>query len=185
MPLLPAERAFGWIGRPRVMTSAVVAMEGLQEVEKEKKGKVKIRTLSDLSGLALKWDDASVVRGRMRKGLNLVVHYDSKTKTETNWAVANTLKNVKVNAASLRPVCQLICAHRMIPEKDSLAGEVTRLYAMNSQPINPQIASSQAWSLRYLIGVLRGTMRSDKHGKTKKILPKDIGFEKPAFFPCT
>ena len=148
-------------------------MEGLENAKKENKG----HTISDLSGLALKWDDSSMVRQRLRSGFNLVIHYDSKTKTETNCDVDRNLKNVKANYAPLMFVCQLIGKYRMIPNIDQLAEEVRKVYALNDKPITHPKSMSQAWSLRHLIGVLRGTVRTDKVDKTKKVWPKDRGFK--------
>lgn len=152
--------------------------EGLVQLEKEKKGKQSVRTMTDLSGLALKWDDCSVIRQRMRKKLNLVVHYDSKLKKETNFEVARSVKNVKANKAALVPLCQLIRHHQMIPNIDSLGDEVRKLFAMNNEPIHVNLAMTQAWNLRHLIAILRGTVRTDKFDKSKKIFPKDFGSEK-------
>ena len=63
----------------------------------------------------------------------------------------------------------------MVPNIDKLAGEVAKVYVMNNQSITSKLAMSQAWSLRYLIGVIRNSIRTDKKDKTKKILPKDPG----------
>ena len=159
----------------RLSYRSFAAMEGLENpldgVKKEKG----FRTLSDLAGLALKWDDSSVVRQRMRDHLNLVVHYDTKTKKETNFDVERTLRNAKANSAPLTPLCHLIRSTRMVPNIDKLAGEVAKVYVMNNQSITSKLAMSQAWSLRYLIGVIRNSIRTDKKDKTKKILPKDPG----------
>lgn len=151
--------------------------EGLVELQKERRGKVSVRTMADLSGLALKWDDCSVIRQRMRKQLNLVIHYDSKLKKETNFEVARSVRNVKANHAALNPLCHLIRSHRMVPNIDSLANEVRKLFDMNNQPIQASLATSQAWNLRHLIAILRGTIRTDKFDKSKKIFPKDSGSE--------
>ena len=66
-----------------------------------------------------------------------------------------TLRNAKANSAPLTPVCDLIRSTRKIPNIDKLAGEVEKVYLMNNQPITSKLAMSQAWSLRYLIGVIR------------------------------
>ena len=150
-------------------------MDGLEEVKKDyTKGKSK--TTANISGLALKWDDSSVIRQRMREGFNLCIHYDSKVKKETNFEVARNVKNLKANQQVMVPVLHIIRSTGCIINIDRLAMEVTKLYKLNDKTINTKTQYDQAWSIRHLVGVLRRTIRNDKHDKSKKILPKDFGY---------
>ena len=153
-------------------------MEESLEAAKKDYSKGTSKTIFDISGLALKWDDSSVICQRMRNDFNLCVHYDSKTKKETNFAVARNVKNLKANQAVMVPVLHIIRSSGCIINIDRLAMEVTKVYKLNDKAIITKTAMDQAWSIRHLVGVLRRTIRTDKHDKSKKILPKDFGFKK-------
>ena len=111
----------------------------------------------------------------MRNGLNLCIHYDSKIKKETNFEVARNVRNLKANQQVMVPVLHIIRSTGCIINIDRLAIEVKKVYNLNDKAINTKTTSDQAWSIRHLVGVLRRTIRTDKHDKSKKILPKDFG----------
>ena len=83
------------------------AMEGLENpldgVKKEKR----VRTISDLSGLALKWDDSSVVRQRMRDHLNLVVHYDTENQERNKFWRGKDIEECQGKLSSADPFVPL------------------------------------------------------------------------------
>ena len=132
----------------------VVPKEVVEETRDEKAGI-----------LALQWDNMDFVRQRLRGGWNLVVHYDSKLKKHTNFAVAKTVANVKANFHVLRPVCQWIGRTKQLPEKDGLEISVKQVLTLyRTEQVGTKFVSDQAWAIRYLITVLKQTVRPAKPG---------------------
>lgn len=139
------------------------------------------KAVSDkLSGLALTWDDTSFIRQRLRDGNNLLQNYDPKLKIATNHHVEKNIKNVRINAAVLAPVCRMAREHGgLLPNIDKLAVEVKGVYRLNKVIVSTSMAFDQGWSIRHLISVLKGSVKARRVGKktgsTEKIWswPKD------------
>lgn len=124
-------------------------------------------------GLALKWDNNLVIRQRMREGFNLLVNFDAKLKVVTNSIVEKTQANVRVNSVVLQPVCQLIYATGLLNIED-LEHEVKQLYSMNTVLVSPKTIIEQAWAIRYLVQVLKGSVKAFKDDKERiRRCPKD------------
>lgn len=129
-------------------------------------------------GLALKWDNNEIIRQRMRQGFNLLVHHDDKLKKFTNAKVEKTMKNVKANTHVISPVCRMMNASGLTNIYD-LEHEVKQIFAMCNIVVAKATIISQAWSVRYLIQVLKSSLKADKKDKTKiKRCPKDSWLEK-------
>eukprot|EP00435_Cladocopium_sp_Y103_P062542 s380_g24.t1 len=125
MPLLPQSSVFGWKGAFGGLLPRLAMDESLEEAKKDY-GKGTSKTIFDISGLALKWDDSSVVRQRMRNHLNLCIHYDSKTKKETNFEVAKNVKNLKANQAVMDPkLLEMLQDFGVIEKKEGLSQGMT------------------------------------------------------------
>lgn len=138
------------------------------------------KAVSDqLSGLALTWDDTSLIRQRLRDGNNLLQNYDPKLKIATNNHVERTIKNVRINAAILAPVCRMAREHGgLLPNIDKLAVEVKSAYRLNKIVVSTSMAFDQGWSIRHLISVLKCSVKArrvSKSGSAEKIWswPKD------------
>ena len=124
-------------------------------------------------GLALKWDNNPEIRQRLRSGKNLLVHFDAKMNIITNTTVEKTMANVKVNSMVLEPVCRMI-RENGLTVIDDLEHEVKQIFSMYNMLVAPKTVISQAWSVRYLIQVLKGSVKSEKGNKEKiKRCPKD------------
>ena len=124
-------------------------------------------------GLAIIWDNMPEVRQRLRKGQNLLVNFDAKLNQTTNTTVEKNIGNVRVNAFVLTPVCQMMHV-KGLTNIDDLENEVKQLYTMCGQLVNSKTIIAQAWAIRYLIGVVKGSIKAEKGDKTKiKRCPKD------------
>ena len=128
-------------------------------------------------GLALTWDNMPAIRQRMRTGYNLVIHYDAKLKKATNFEVEKNIMNVKANFHVLHPVCRLY-ANGLV-NIDDLESEVKQIYSIYTALISSKHhISKQAWAIRYLIQVLKGTVKSAKNDPTRlKRYPKDSSYQ--------
>lgn len=129
------------------------------------------------AGLALKWDNNASVRHRLREGWNLVVHYDTKVKKQTNFKVEHTIANVKANFFVLEEVCHLINHHGRFPDIESLEHEVRQVLSLYNAKVTSSTITSQSWAIRHLLTVLRGTVRPPKQGRPSGYsrCPKDHG----------
>ena len=135
-----------------------------------KQGKAMVGEYS-LVGLALKWDNDSEIRQRMRDGFNFLCHFDPKLKKLTNHKPEKNVKDAQANARVLLPVCNLIRTHKLLPEVERLADEVRTIHSIFHMPISTADARKCAWSIRHFISVIKSTIRTDKNGK--KRWPKD------------
>lgn len=127
-------------------------------------------------GLALTWDNMPAIRQRMRAGFNLVIHYDGKLKKATNFEVEKNIMNVKANFHVLHPVCRLFA--KGLVNIDDLESEVKQIYSIYTALISPKShISKQAWAIRYLIQVLKGTVKCAKNDPTRlKRYPQDSNY---------
>lgn len=144
----------------------------------EDKGKKKSVAL----GLALKWDNDPEVRHRLREGWNLLTHYDAKLKRPTNTFVERSIFNVKHNACVLLHVCRLLSTAQpaygevSVLNIENLEDEVKQVFSLHNRPVSEHTIGQQAWTIRHLISVLKGTVRADKdHPTCLKRCPKDLG----------
>ena len=142
----------------------------MDEITKDKKGVSLVG--GSIDGLSLTWDNIAVVRQRMRDGYNLLIHFDPRLKQVSNHAVERSIRDVKVNSETLKPVCALVRIHHRLPGVDQLQYQVKLLYSMNNRPISLDLAHSQAWAIRHLLGVLKSAVRHNKKTGEKKF-PKD------------
>ena len=138
----------------------------------------------DWSGLALLWDNLSLVRQRFRDGHNLVLHYDSKLKRLTDHAVEKTTQNVKMNSVVLTPVCNLTRRSGSLPNIEKLVQEVKFVFRLNQVIIDTPTAYNQGWAIRRLMQVLKGSVKTRfvrKHGSAEKertyTWPKDQSYK--------
>ena len=113
-------------------------------------------------GLSLLWDNTPEIRQRLRDGKNLLVHYDTKLKKETNFAVEKTTPNVKANCAVLRPVCNLINMNGRVPDIEVLEHQVQKVFSLYNLNIDYKTIQDQAWAIRHLISTLKGNVRPPK-----------------------
>jgi hypothetical protein len=124
-------------------------------------------------GLALIWDNIPEVRQRLRTGHNLLVNFDAKLNQSTNTTVERTMGNVKVNSFVLSPVCQMMHV-KGLTNIDDLESEVKQMFSMCGMLANTKTIIAQAWAIRYLIGVVKGSIKAEKGDKKKvKRCPKD------------
>lgn len=126
-------------------------------------------------GLALMWDNTPDIRHRLRGGGNLLVHYDTKLKKECNFAVEKTTANVKANKYVLKPVCKLIRENGKCPDIEVLERQVRQVFSLYTVNTVSKVVQDQAWAIRHLIAVLKGTVRPPKTGASSQYgrCPKD------------
>ena len=128
-------------------------------------------------GLAVKWDNLADIRQRMRAGMNLLVQYDRKLKrnVDSPGSIEKTVANAKVNHSVLRPVARLMASQRVL-HIELLEAEVGQIFSIYNKMVSPKTLSDQAWGIRHLIQVVKGTVKIDKEDPTRlKRCPKDPG----------
>lgn len=125
------------------------------------------------AGLAIKWDNIPEIRHRMREGYNLLVHYDAKMKKCMNCDVERTIQNVKANIHVLGPVCKMISTDGLLIIED-LEYDVKQMFSLYNVLASEKTISKQAWAIRYLIQVLKHSVKGDKGDPSRvKRCPKD------------
>lgn len=157
-----------------------VAMATPAEVEAPVGGAMKARDVPKVEdkvgcgrGLSLKWDNIPTIRQRMRSGFNLLVHFDAKLKKTTNEDVEKSSHDLRANTSVLEPVCKLISTLGL-PGIEDLEYEVKQLFSMYSVLASEKTISKQAWAIRGLIQVLKGSVRAHADEPTRiKRCPKD------------
>lgn len=119
--------------------------------------------------------DNPTLRQRLRGGFNLLIHYDSKLKKQTNFAVQKTMTNVKANVEALAPVCRLIYLKGRFPDIESLEHQVQQVFSFYNVNVHPKTIGDQAWAIRHLITVLKQSVRPPKPGSSSGFerCPKD------------
>ena len=136
------------------------------------------------AGLSLKWDNISSIRQRMRTGFNLVIHYDAKMKRQTNGEVEATVLNVKHNVDLLRPYCKMCGSQGFVSIRD-LEKEVRQLFNISNVLVAEKLVAKQAWAIRRLVQVLKGTVKAEKEDTSQiKRVPKDPQSKRVRFNPC-
>ena len=153
-------------------------MSEIRDLPQEKPSK---HILSDhVRRLAIAWDDAPAVRQRMRDGYNLCCHYDPKLQKLTNTAVGKNMRNIKENAPMLMVVCQWVRQEGHFPPIGPLAEQVRKLYSIYNRSITNAQSNDQAWYIRYLLNLLKSTVRNDRKGV--KTWPKDLDLRRDRIF---
>ncbi len=117
-----------------------------------------------LAGLFEAWDSVPSLRERCRSYGCLVLEFPSPGEKEQKpaGAIAKTISNAKYNYHALAPLLQSMkdCRYA-VPCIETLGGELTKL--MRAHGFNPDCKeiSDQAWSIRYLYGVVKGLQYKD------------------------
>lgn len=124
-------------------------------------------------GLSLKWDNIPTIRQRMRAGFNLLVHFDAKLKKTSNEDVEKSTHDLRANMCVLEPVCKMVSTSGL-PGIEDLEYEVKQLFTMYTVLASEKTISKQAWAIRHLIQVLKGSVRAhaDEPARIKRC-PKD------------
>lgn len=128
----------------------------------EKSGKTVI--FNGLAGLFEAWDGVPSLRERCRTCGALLIECPAPGGKETKpgGALAKTVTNVKYNYHALAPVMQKMKAVRFaVPCLETLTSELVKLMKAHGYNPDSKEISDQAWSIRYMYGVLKGLQYKD------------------------
>ena len=122
---------------------------------------------SDLSGLADELDAQKDIRERLRRVGRVVVDRPGEGEAEKPGDVClKTMENVRYNAQALRPcVARLSKHHDKIICINALNVELRECFRKSGLVPTVKVLSDQAWSVRYLMTVLKGLMYRSKPPK--------------------
>ena len=116
------------------------------------------QVFTGFSGLSRMWDNDLTLRERARTLGRLVIEKPAPGTKEAacEGCVAKTVENLKFNCSALLPMVKMMHGRfRVLPGIAALQDELQALYV--NVGLNPtvKVLSDQAWSLRYLFGVLK------------------------------
>ena len=127
------------------------------------------KVFCDLVGLADEWDEMKNLRNRViALGCVVVATPVAGGKEDVlSGVIQRTVDNVKTNAEALRPLMAKMKGQwEKVPELANLMAEIEKLLQMHSWKPTESFVRDQAWSLRYLFGVV-------KHNIYKPVPPRD------------
>lgn len=117
---------------------------------------------TDLKGLMEDWDSVPKLRLRCKELGALVVECPPPGGKEVApaAAIAKTTDNARYNAEVLMPLLKRMQDARFaVPCIDSLSAEIVRI--LESYGYKPTNGSDQAWSIRYILGKVKGASYKD------------------------
>ncbi len=117
---------------------------------------------TNLKGLMEDWDSVPKLRLRCKElGALLVECPPAGCKEQAPaTAIAKTTDNARYNAEVLMPLLKRMQDARFaVPCIESLSAEIIRI--LESYGYKPQNASDQAWSIRYILGKVKGASYKD------------------------
>jgi hypothetical protein len=113
---------------------------------------------SELKGLKAQWDKCVEIRERLRDFGRLILEApkpDEKPEVPSA-AVAKTVDNARFNSLALRPLLKMMSKCRnAVPCIDSLTAEMQDLHMAHRLNSSVKVLSDEAWSLRYIMGVVK------------------------------
>lgn len=124
-------------------------------------------TFHELDGLGDEWDENRDLRQRVRDVGCLVVNAPAEGKAEEcpDAVVSRTIENARYNLPVLMPVFKRMQGHLgNIPDLQCLQDQVAKVFSRQGR--KPQDLKNQAWSIRYLFGIV-------KHLQYKPQPPRD------------
>ena len=122
------------------------------------------------AGLGRLWDNEVPLRNRVRSLGRLLLDRPAPGEAEAASAgcVAKTVENLKYNSSAILPMLRLMKGRfRVLPGIEALQDELQETYVTCGLNPTPKVLSDQAWSHRYLFGVLKAYLY-------KKSAPKAI-----------
>ena len=123
----------------------------------------------DFNGLEDGWDKSKLLRSRLGSVKCLVVETPNAGESEEHLAgiVSRSIENAKTNVDALLPLMEKMKGqHDKVPELAGLVRVLKKFYTENQNNPTKQHLTDQAWSLRYLFGVV-------KHVCYRPYAPKD------------
>lgn len=151
-----------WLKKPGKQKNMGKSVSPSAAAAAEKSGKTVI--FNGLAGLFEAWDGVPSLRERCRTFGALVIECPPPGGKESKpaGALAKTVSNAKYNYHALAPVMQQMKTVRFaIPCIDTLISELTKLMKAHGYNPDHKEISDQAWSIRYLYGVLKGLQYKD------------------------
>jgi len=121
-------------------------------------------TFTGLAGLADAWDADLKLRARVRSLGRLVAEKPPAGHQEAapECPIAKTVDNLKFNAAAVRPLLALMSGTRgMVPCVESLSTQLRALYEAHGYNPTHKQCGDDAWSLRYMLGVVKAIFNRD------------------------
>ena len=106
----------------------------------------------DLLNLAKTWDDDEDVRSRIRDQEAILLSYDEEIKKPVERYVEATLETIRVNRATLAPVCKLLANNDLLmPNIDRLIQTVDQAYRIGKHPRSYEHSYQMSWAFRRLL----------------------------------
>ena len=107
-----------------------------------------------LDGVPRLWDDSPAIRDRIRDGAGLLMRYDpTSRKPEKADYVEATIENLKLNAAVLKPVLQVMQEHRLqLPSVEALNASIETFYMLCKMTKSGDQIYQECWGIRRMIG---------------------------------
>ena len=123
------------------------------------------------AGLGQLWDNEIPLRNRVRTLGRLLIDRPAPGEAEAAslGCVARTVENLKFTSSALVPMVRLMKGRfRILPGIEALQDELQATYVTCGLNPTPKVLSDQAWSFRYLFGILKAYLY-------KKNAPKALG----------
>lgn len=125
-------------------------------------------TFHDLDGLGDQWDEHRDLRQRVQAIGCLVVNVPAEGHAEEapEGVVSRSIENARYNMPVLMPLFKRMSGHlAKIPDIYCLQEQVVKMFSRQGK--KPKDPKSQAWSIRYLFGIV-------KHLQYKPQPPRDL-----------
>ena len=116
-------------------------------------------TFNKLDGLADAWDASPVLRARIRNIKRAVAEKPGEDQEEAapGASVCKTVANLKYNKDLILPAAKIMKdVPHQVPCIEALCLQFTELYRTHGVCPSASALNDDAWSVRYLFGVLKG-----------------------------
>ncbi|CAK9032939.1 unnamed protein product [Durusdinium trenchii] len=114
---------------------------------------------TDLEGLAALWDGCTQVRARIREFRQMCLEKPAADDEKPSAGdVGRTVANLKFNSCVIEPLAKIMVekgASQLIPCIMALLAEVKKVHEDNGSFMSKKDLKDQAWTVRYLFGVLK------------------------------
>lgn len=127
---------------------------------------------SELGGLADAWDASPRLRQRIRELGQLTVSKPEEGASEAEGPVAKTTANLKHNAMVLKPVVVAMKnLQDRVPCIEALESQILKLFDTHGKTPSRNTLNQEAWSVRYMFGLLKQQLYRPKLTKVSCLHP--------------
>ena len=125
----------------------------------------KVCTFNGFLGLHKHWEEEAQLRNRLRDYRRFILEAPLKGETEPGVpesSVCKTSSNLKFSRAVLQPLLAMCASAEGVPCVDTLYSEIEQFYKMHNLTHGFGVLRNDAWSVRYLFGVLKNYLWKTK-----------------------